>query len=44
MVFRDPIHGDISYPKGRFQKLIESILDTAMFQRLRAIRQNGVMK
>ena len=42
-VFRDPIHGDICFPKGPFQKLIEQLLDTPMFQRLRRIRQNGVM-
>lgn len=42
-VFRDPIHGDISYSKGPFQKFVESVLDTGMFQRLRSIRQNGVM-
>lgn len=42
-VFRDPIHGDITYPKGKFQDLVEAILDTPMFQRLRHIRQNGVL-
>jgi HD superfamily phosphohydrolase len=42
-VFRDPVHGDIAYPKGRFQELIEAVLGTALFQRLRHIRQNGVL-
>ena len=42
-VFRDPIHGDICFAKGPFQELIERLLDTPMFQRLRRIRQNGVM-
>jgi uncharacterized protein len=42
-VFRDSVHGDISYPRGDFQRLIEAVLDTRMFQRLRYIRQNGVL-
>ena len=42
-IFRDSIHGDIGYAKGEFQRLVESILDTRMFQRLRHIRQNGVL-
>ena len=42
-IFRDSIHGDIGYAKGAFQQLVESILDTRMFQRLRHIRQNGVL-
>ena len=42
-VFRDPIHGDICFLKGPFQQLIERLLDTPTFQRLRRIRQNGVM-
>jgi uncharacterized protein len=42
-IFRDPIHGDIAYPRGAFQQLIEAIMDTRMFQRLRHIRQNGVL-
>lgn len=42
-IFRDSIHGDISYPRGPFQQLVEAILDTKMFQRLRHIRQNGVL-
>jgi HD superfamily phosphohydrolase len=42
-IFRDPIHGDIGYPKGPFQQLIEAVIDTRMFQRLRYIRQNGVL-
>lgn len=42
-VFRDPVHGDIRYPRGQFQQLVEAVLDTQMFQRLRRIRQNGVL-
>jgi uncharacterized protein len=42
-VFRDPIHGDVTFSKGPFQKLVENLLDTTTFQRLRRIRQNGVM-
>jgi uncharacterized protein len=42
-IFRDAIHGDIAYPRGEFQRLVEAILDTRMFQRLRHIRQNGVL-
>lgn len=42
-IFRDSVHGDIAYARGDFQRLIESILDTRMFQRLRHIRQNGVL-
>jgi uncharacterized protein len=42
-VFRDPVHGDITFPRGPFQQLLESVIDTAMFQRLRGIRQTAVM-
>jgi len=42
-IFRDSIHGDIGYAKGDFLSLVESILGTRMFQRLRHIRQNGVL-
>lgn len=42
-IFRDSIHGDIAYARGSFQTLVEAILDTRMFQRLRHIRQNGVL-
>src|SRR5262245_34127201 len=42
-VFRDPIHGDISFARGPFQELIEAVIDTQMFQRLRGIRQTAVM-
>ncbi|HEY4183626.1 MAG TPA: HD domain-containing protein [Polyangia bacterium] len=41
--FRDPVHGDITFPRGTFQGLLESIIDTEMFQRLRGIRQTAVM-
>lgn len=42
-IFRDPVHGDIAFPRGPFQRLLESIIDTEMFQRLRGIRQTAVM-
>jgi HD superfamily phosphohydrolase len=42
-VFRDPVHGDIAYERGAFQDLIRSVIDTEAFQRLRSIRQNGVL-
>lgn len=42
-VFRDPVHGDITFPRGRFQRLLEQVIDTELFQRLRGIRQTAVM-
>jgi len=42
-IFRDPIHGDITYPRGPFQLLVERVVDTEMFQRLRGIRQTSEM-
>jgi len=42
-IFRDSIHGDIAYARGDFQRLVQRVLDTRMFQRLRHIRQNGVL-
>ena len=42
-VFRDPVHGDITFPRGPFQNLLESLIDTELFQRLRGIRQTAVM-
>ena len=42
-VFRDPVHGDITFARGPFQLLLESVIDTEMFQRLRGIRQTAVM-
>lgn len=44
-VFRDPVHGDLDFGYKRGSKqmlLIEKLIDTPMFQRLRRIRQNGV--
>lgn len=41
-IFRDPIHGDIAWPKTDFGQLIGRLIDTPAFQRLRHIRQNGV--
>ena len=42
-IFRDPVHGDIAFARGPFQRLLESVIDTEMFQRLRGIRQTAVM-
>src|SRR3569832_2075869 len=42
-IFRDPVHGDIAFARGPFQRLLESVIDTEMFQRLRGIRQPAVM-
>lgn len=41
-IFRDPIHGDIKWPRDAFGTLILQLIDTPAFQRLRSIRQNGV--
>lgn len=41
-IFRDPIHGDIEWPKNDFGTLVRKLIDTPGFQRLRHIRQNGV--
>ena len=41
-IFRDPIHGDIEWPKSSFGELVSKLIDTPAFQRLRHIRQNGV--
>lgn len=41
-VFRDPVHGDITYGNGGFQELAILIINSEPFQRLRRIRQNGV--
>ena len=40
--FRDPIHGSISFDKGR-EKLIIDLINTREFQRLRRIRQLGAL-
>ena len=42
-VFRDPVHGDIVFARGPFQRLLEQVIDTELFQRLRGIRQTAVM-
>ena len=42
-VFRDPVHGDITFVRGPFQRLLEQVIDTELFQRLRGIRQTAVM-
>ncbi|MCX4239765.1 HD domain-containing protein [Paraliomyxa miuraensis] len=41
-IFRDPIHGDIKWPRDAFGTLIRRLIDAPAFQRLRSIRQNGV--
>lgn len=41
-IFRDPIHGDIEWPKDDFGTLVSRLIDTPAFQRLRHVRQNGV--
>lgn len=40
-VFRDPVHGDLAFPR-ELGKVITKLIDTPAFQRLRHIRQNGV--
>lgn len=40
-VFRDPIHGDLDFPRPLWETLI-ALVDTPAFQRLRLIRQNGL--
>lgn len=41
-IFRDPIHGDIKWPRNAFGALIRRVVDAPAFQRLRFIRQNAV--
>jgi len=42
-VFRDPVHGDITFQRGPFQELLERVIDTELFQRLRGVRQTAIM-
>lgn len=42
-IFRDPIHGDIAFARDGFHNLVRKIVDEEMFQRLRGIKQNGVL-
>jgi len=42
-IFRDSVHGDVAFPRDGFGKLVLRLLDSRQFQRLRGIRQNGVM-
>ncbi|MBK8253884.1 MAG: HD domain-containing protein [Polyangiaceae bacterium] len=45
-IFRDPVHGDIAFARneaGNMHSLIREIVDNETFQRLRGIRQNGVL-
>ena len=42
-IFRDPVHGDISFARDGWHELVRSIVDDELFQRLRGIKQNGVL-
>lgn len=42
-IFRDPIHGDIPFARDGLHDLVRKIVDEELFQRLRGIRQNGVL-
>ncbi|MCY1010780.1 HD domain-containing protein [Nannocystis pusilla] len=42
-IFRDPLHGDISFARDGFHDLVRGIVDEELFQRLRGIKQNGVL-
>lgn len=43
IILRDPVHGDIVFPRNVFGHFVLEILTTRTYQRLRGIRQNGVM-
>lgn len=42
-IFRDPVHGDICFARDGFHDLVREIVDEELFQRLRGIKQNGVL-
>lgn len=42
-IFRDPVHGDITFARDGLHELVRRIIDDEMFQRLRGIKQNGVL-
>lgn len=42
-IFRDPVHGDVAFPRDGFGELVRSLVDEEIFQRLRGIKQNGVL-
>lgn len=42
-IFRDPVHGDITFARDGLHTLVRQIVDEEVFQRLRSIRQNGVL-
>ncbi|WP_437763862.1 HD domain-containing protein [Sorangium sp. So ce281] len=42
-IFRDPVHGDIAFARDGADELIRKIVDDEIFQRLRGIKQNGVL-
>ncbi|HSN99062.1 MAG TPA: HD domain-containing protein [Candidatus Nanopelagicales bacterium] len=42
-IFRDPVHGDIGFARDGLHELIRKVVDEELFQRLRGIKQNGVL-
>ena len=42
-IFRDPLHGDIPFARDGLHELVRKVVDEEMFQRLRGIKQNGVL-
>lgn len=42
-IFRDPLHGDIAFTRDGVHDLVRKVIDDEMFQRLRGIKQNGVL-
>ncbi|EYF03318.1 HD domain-containing protein [Chondromyces apiculatus] len=42
-IFRDPVHGDIAFPRNSHGALVRKLIDDELFQRLRSIQQNGVL-
>lgn len=42
-IFRDPVHGDIMFARDGLHTLVREIVDDEAFQRLRSIKQNGVL-
>lgn len=42
-IFRDPVHGDVAFARDGFGGLVRKLVDEEAFQRLRGIKQNGVL-
>ncbi|WP_437635346.1 HD domain-containing protein [Sorangium sp. So ce854] len=42
-IFRDPVHGDVGFARDGFGELVRKLVDEEIFQRLRGIKQNGVL-